>query len=320
MAEEVGDLGSSSEGVESVLSEDLSRSSDSAPESSPRYSEAELVEELDDVGEVDEYGSDEVEQPTVVAGVHDATARRLLRTLPRYLVTGYTPTAVHGAQLLLPRGPGGLGPRLEPEDEGPDWYNATQDLYTRPVQLVLPQLMPASCERRGPKSLPKPLLVREEDEPRMEAAWPAVFGPELYKTCLCPILGTVMKDPVVAADGHTYERGAILKWFRTCRRRLDPRTGLPLPTITSPLTGEPMAPTWVPNHSLRQLLSALLDASRRPPPGTPKLTPTLDDAPPAVPPEVLQADPEGDPAPTSPGAPARPGSRARVVLPPLGQA
>ena len=24
---------------------------------------------------------------------------------------------------------------------------------------------------------------------------------ELYKTCLCPILGTVMKDPVVAADG-----------------------------------------------------------------------------------------------------------------------
>jgi hypothetical protein len=178
-----------------------------------------------------------------------------------------------------------------------------------------------ALERRGPKSLPKPLQVREEDEPRMEATWPSVFGPELYKTCLCPILGTVMKDPVVAADGHTYERSAILKWFRTCRRRLDPRTGLPMPTITSPLTGEPMSPTWVPNHSLRQLLSALLDASRRSPsapgtPGTAKLT-SLDD-PPVVPPEVLQAEPEG----TEPAAlgPARPSSRARVVLPPLGQA
>jgi hypothetical protein len=30
---------------------------------------------------------------------------------------------------------------------------------------------------------------------------------------LCPIRMEIMKDPVVAADGHTYERGAIEDWF-----------------------------------------------------------------------------------------------------------
>ena len=40
----------------------------------------------------------------------------------------------------------------------------------------------------------------------------------------CPISGLPMKDPVVAADGHTYERAAISRWLRE--------------SDTSPLTGE----------------------------------------------------------------------------------
>eukprot|EP00035_Acanthoeca_spectabilis_P005106 m.110149 g.110149 ORF g.110149 m.110149 type:complete len:703 (+) comp12875_c0_seq1:212-2320(+) len=32
--------------------------------------------------------------------------------------------------------------------------------------------------------------------------------------CLCPILGVLMEDPVVAMDGETYERRAIEAWFR----------------------------------------------------------------------------------------------------------
>src|SRR3990167_3312599 len=47
---------------------------------------------------------------------------------------------------------------------------------------------------------------------------------------LCPITMSVMKDPVVAADGHSYERAALLAHFRTggaSARR--PITGAPLP-------------------------------------------------------------------------------------------
>ena len=47
---------------------------------------------------------------------------------------------------------------------------------------------------------------------------------------LCPILGTLMADPVVAADGHTYERSAITEWFKTSN--ISPMTGVPLESKT----------------------------------------------------------------------------------------
>ncbi|GLD96308.1 hypothetical protein PINS_up004991 [Pythium insidiosum] len=57
---------------------------------------------------------------------------------------------------------------------------------------------------------------------------------------ICPITGCPMVDPVVAADGHTYEREAILHWFATSNK--------------SPMTGMQMPTTQVfPNFTLRQL-------------------------------------------------------------------
>ena len=43
----------------------------------------------------------------------------------------------------------------------------------------------------------------------------------------CPITQEPMRDPVVAADGHTYERTAIVRWLRANDR--SPLTGLILP-------------------------------------------------------------------------------------------
>jgi hypothetical protein len=43
----------------------------------------------------------------------------------------------------------------------------------------------------------------------------------------CPITGESMRDPVVAADGHTYERRAIARWLRTSDK--SPLTGNVLP-------------------------------------------------------------------------------------------
>jgi len=54
----------------------------------------------------------------------------------------------------------------------------------------------------------------------------------------CPILMDVMRDPVMAADGHTYEKVAIEQWFLKAR--------------TSPTTNEPLASlALLPNHAIR---------------------------------------------------------------------
>jgi hypothetical protein len=57
-----------------------------------------------------------------------------------------------------------------------------------------------------------------------------------------------MRDPVVAADGHTYERNAIARWLRTSDK--------------SPLTGSELPhKNLVPNY---MLLSSLQEAATAP--------------------------------------------------------
>ena len=45
----------------------------------------------------------------------------------------------------------------------------------------------------------------------------------------CPITTEIMKDPVHAADGHTYERRAIEEWLMDCNKDTSPKTGEVLP-------------------------------------------------------------------------------------------
>eukprot|EP00808_Paulinella_micropora_P022057 g28019.t1 len=44
---------------------------------------------------------------------------------------------------------------------------------------------------------------------------------------ICPISLEVMHDPVIAADGHSYERETIVEWFK--HKNTSPSTNLPLP-------------------------------------------------------------------------------------------
>eukprot|EP00210_Caulerpa_lentillifera_P006942 g6637.t1 len=47
------------------------------------------------------------------------------------------------------------------------------------------------------------------------------------KDCIyCPITIEVMQDPVIAADGHTYERRAIEQWLR--QKKESPVTRQPI--------------------------------------------------------------------------------------------
>jgi len=54
----------------------------------------------------------------------------------------------------------------------------------------------------------------------------------------------VMRDPVVCADGHTYERAAITEWLTTSSR--------------SPITNQPLRDTrLIPNYGLKSVVAAL---------------------------------------------------------------
>ncbi|EOD17969.1 hypothetical protein EMIHUDRAFT_61507, partial [Emiliania huxleyi CCMP1516] len=58
---------------------------------------------------------------------------------------------------------------------------------------------------------------------------------------ICPITTEIMSDPVVAADGQSYERSAIERWLAT--------------KSTSPLTSAELESKGLfPNHSLRRMI------------------------------------------------------------------
>lgn len=80
----------------------------------------------------------------------------------------------------------------------------------------------ADAAQEAPQSEPEPA---PEPEPALEpAAEPAPVVPEAF---LCPITFELMRDPVIALDGLTYERVAIEQWLAT--------------HDTSPLTGAVLA-------------------------------------------------------------------------------
>ena len=87
----------------------------------------------------------------------------------------------------------------------------------------------------------------------------------------CPITLDVMRDPVLAGDGHSYEREAIERWLAGHR--------------TSPLTGRLMPnTTLLPNHRLRALIQDLQGGSTpRPVQGGPEAGPVVNPRAAAVP-------------------------------------
>ena len=68
---------------------------------------------------------------------------------------------------------------------------------------------------------------------------PSVEEEEPPADFICPITTEVMSDPVMAADGHAYERTAMERWLAT--------------KSTSPMTGEALEYTGLfPHHMLRR--------------------------------------------------------------------
>ena len=66
------------------------------------------------------------------------------------------------------------------------------------------------------------------------------------KMIRCPISGQIYFNPVVAEDGTTYEKFEILKWFKNNDN------------IVSPITGQNIGNTLIPNYSIKSLVSEYL--------------------------------------------------------------
>ena len=65
---------------------------------------------------------------------------------------------------------------------------------------------------------------------------------------MCPISFVLMTEPVIAMDGHSYEKSAIEAWIATCETKKR--------QLTSPFTNEPMTNTLIPNLTLRNIIRA----------------------------------------------------------------
>ncbi|CAI5475705.1 unnamed protein product [Closterium sp. Yama58-4] len=85
-----------------------------------------------------------------------------------------------------------------------------------------------------------PLLVRVAAEAEAEVKQRKQQMDEQF---LCPISKEVMRDPVVAADGFTYEREHMERWMASC--------------TLSPATGQPLAhSSLTPNNVLKNLIAS----------------------------------------------------------------
>ncbi|CAI7907931.1 unnamed protein product [Closterium sp. NIES-53] len=85
-----------------------------------------------------------------------------------------------------------------------------------------------------------PLLVRVAAEAEAEVKQRKQQMDEQF---LCPISKEVMREPVVAADGFTYEREHMERWMASC--------------TLSPATGQPLAhSSLTPNHVLKNLIAS----------------------------------------------------------------
>lgn len=81
---------------------------------------------------------------------------------------------------------------------------------------------------------------------KLPPASPAKFPDPAVLGILCPITLDVMENPCVAEDGETYDRCAILAYFKGLRSDGQP--------IRSPLTKELMGTNLIPNRAMRRLI------------------------------------------------------------------
>lgn len=107
------------------------------------------------------------------------------------------------------------------------------DTAQTPPDVPTPRAAPDQCK---PPETQRPVVV------------PLGAHQRLRDEFTCPITRQLVRMPVIAADGHTYEKASIDAWLARGKR-------------TSPVTNEAFPHALlVPNHSMRSMVSAFRDA------------------------------------------------------------
>jgi serine/threonine-protein kinase CTR1 len=116
-----------------------------------------------------------------------------------------------------------------------------QKLLSTAVRTQFPAVIYSvleTCLENTPELRPNFHVIKEIFEQYIEAN---VETDPIPDALLCPIGYTCMVDPVVCADGHSYDRAAIEEWLRTHN--------------TSPLTNQPLPNKHlISNHALRKMI------------------------------------------------------------------
>ena len=125
--------------------------------------------------------------------------------------------------------------------------NLHPDVVSRRV-AGLQGFMDVAVAERGDHPLVCAFLAAGE-APSSAPAWPDAESK--LRSATCPITQELMQDPVICADGHTYEREAIERWLQSGNKR-------------SPLTNEVLKNReLVPNHAMRGLITEAAAELRR---------------------------------------------------------
>lgn len=115
----------------------------------------------------------------------------------------------------------------------------------------------------SPLPLPLPITASasttvEDDEEDLPENFTCII-PDSFK---CPINRSLMRNPVICTDGHSYEKSAIQKWLKKSDK--SPLTNLVLEKklyITSNVTLESII--LIPNHSLRKSIQEFIEQNTK---------------------------------------------------------
>jgi len=88
----------------------------------------------------------------------------------------------------------------------------------------------------------KDVYIKDLEEKSKDISTQLSIGIDSF---LCPITREVMKEPVICADGHTYEKHSIQMWLQSHSR--SPKTNQELPSTE-----------LIPNHALRNTIEAVM--------------------------------------------------------------
>ena len=130
-----------------------------------------------------------------------------------------------------------------------------KSIYLVESALELPRFQCPPCPARNAKCPAiAPLKECLPGNPAEETYQDALVGRKLKgllaAALVCPLSPEIFQDPVIAADGHSYERREIEAWFSRGKR-------------TSPKTNEELPNAFlVPNRHLKAMCQQFLDEVR----------------------------------------------------------